>query len=153
MNQSQFHHFRNPLPSSYFQVFQPLQRLVLLCIHAVFSLFPSASNPLIYSSSESTVVCFQGTLGTGTLGQTGPTAGATRTRSSRHTDTHICEPLWKNTNTTWKLMLLCILFFRHRPAKKTTFIFTFCVHELLYSYTTDESRSHCMQEGFTTECS
>ncbi len=71
-----------------------------MCVHAVFFDYFLAPDQLIHNSSEFTsVVCFQGTSGTGTLGQTGPTAGVMRTRSSRHTDTHICEPLWKKIQT------------------------------------------------------
>lgn len=71
----------------------------MLSIHEVFFHYFLQPLTMIDNGSESTVVCFQGTSGTGTLGQTGPTAWVMRTRSSRHTDTHICEPLWKKIQT------------------------------------------------------
>lgn len=71
---------------------------------------------------------------------------------------HWLTSVTENTKSTWKLLLLCILLFRPRPAKRICYIHFLCtVHEILYSYATDESRTGCMHEGylflFTTECS
>jgi len=107
--------------------------LVWMCLHAASSSCSSASNVPMNSSSEPTVVCFQATSGTGTLGRTRPTAGGTRTTSSSRTDTQICDPLWKEIQTLENSRYRAYSPSGISPAKKTIVRFTFCSHELLYN--------------------
>lgn len=120
MNQLQFHYFRKPSLSSYFQIFQLLQ-LFSLTVYSCCSLHYFLQ-PLTrwYTAALLPLLCvFRGLWGpvlrdrrVRQLEWWGPWAAVMLTH------THLWATVKENTNTTWKHPLLCTLLSRHRPAKK-----------------------------------